>query len=155
MKGAIDSRIAEEQARQRPLQASPSRSNSVSRRTPRSGSPAVRNGRNRSIENEAGDTPAQGPDPKEFEAEFVIADEEAPSRAATPQPQASKGNDNDDGKALVDKSSGSAEITPGAASQSQSERSNADTGLPTEVRVKLRKLERLETRYQGKHPVDR
>lgn len=72
---------------------------------------------------------------------------------ATPLPQASKSNDNDDGKDPFDKRSENAEVTSGNAKKSHPEATTADTGLPTEIRVKLRKLERLESRYQGRRPA--
>ena len=151
LKGAIDSRIAEEQARQRALQTTPSRSNSTARKPPsRSSSPAVRAARRRPTDNGTGDPTAKGPDPKDFEPEFVIGDEELLSRKGTPQPQDGRNPDiSEDGQTEKATSVDSAQVESKDAAV-QDEAPAAVTELPKEVRVKLRKLERLESRYQGK-----
>jgi len=150
LKGAIDSRIAEEQARQRAaaLAGTPSRSNSgsIRRNAPPIGSPARQSSRQRErndISNE------KGPDPSEFDADFVIGDDESavPSRSATPRLETAE-------KRVEGKeAAGEAEKQPGA-DDAASVLSDASTAvqrpeeLPTEVRVRLRKLDRLEGRYQ-------
>ena len=154
LKGAIDSRIAEEQARQRVSQSSPSRSNSGARRPPsRSSSPAVRAARNRQAESKGGDPAQKGPDPKEFEPDFVIDDEDLPSRSVTPRPGQTKNGE-------VKSVETTAEQAPAGdgGQQPKEEKESGETSpatatapeLPTDVRVKLRKLEKLEARYQGK-----
>ncbi|KAI9820314.1 MAG: hypothetical protein M1827_005936 [Pycnora praestabilis] len=137
LKGAIDSRIAEEQARQKAVQPPLSRSSSSARRSSsRTVSPSRRQGRARNREkgDSNGASKAQ-PDPSEFDPEFVIEDEDVTSRAATPVlgKERSEGAEGDDvvgkGKPLAEEPEASPE-------------------LPTEVRAKLRKLEKLESRYQ-------
>lgn len=155
MKGAIDSRIAEEQARQRNAQYSPSRSASSSKRPTsrnRAASPAVRAARPKPTENKSDSGPQKGPDPKEFEPEFIIEDEDTMSRTGTPKPVEGK----DEGGPITE---ATAEIPIGQDGERQvdeekmSEQAAVDAALelPTDVRVKLRKLERLESRYQGRH----
>ena len=153
IKGAIDSRIAEEQARQRASQSSPSRSNSGARKPPsRSASPAVRAARNRQVESKGGDPAQKGPDPKEFEPDFVIDDEDLPSRSVTPRPTPEKSGEVTSGETTVDKA-----LSVNGGQQAK-EKGSGDGSpapapvveLPTDVRVKLRKLEKLEARYHGK-----
>ncbi|MCJ1281390.1 hypothetical protein MMC26_000709 [Xylographa opegraphella] len=152
LKGAIDSRIAEEQARQRNAQQLPARSNSVARRPSsrsRTSSPAVRSARARPGDSKTGDIPEKGPDPKEFEPEFVIEDEDVISRAGTPRPVHVKDGESQSGEAVAEKSA-----APDGERQPEEDRGSekvsqvAALELPSEVRVKLRKLERLESRYQ-------
>ena len=148
-KTAIDTRIAEEQARQRALQGSPSRSNSGAKKpAARTASPAVRAARNRSVDSKGTDAPSKGPDPSEFEPEFVIEDEEVITRATTPQPGQAEKQENlgNDGPTSSHPDT-DAPSTAQKGDDSQAQPASPD--LPTEVRVKLRKLERLETRYQG------
>jgi len=90
-------------------------------------------------------TTVRGLDPSEFENAFVIEDEsEEPSRVGTP----SIGEENSATMA------GSNATEAGEGSEKGAEKV-ADTTpqppaeLPAEVRVKLRKLEKLEAKYQG------
>ena len=92
---------------------------------------------------------AKGPDPSEFDPEFVIGEEdEQPGRAATPRPKekaqptdpaAGSGNANDN----EDKAAGDADKKP-----------DAEPELPPEVHTRLRKLDKLEPKYSGRqeHP---
>lgn len=138
----IDSRIAEEQARQKSSQEALSRSNSARRPPGPNGSPSRRPGRPR--RNTA--TPIRGPDPKEFEADFAIGDEEGSTRSGTPQPEstapsdagATEENNNEGTKAPVEEGA----ATTGT-NQSPSE-------LPPEIRAKVRRLDKMETRYHGR-----
>ena len=151
MKGAIDSRIAEEQARHRALQnASPSRSSSVSSRSgARDSSPAVRSRANRPLARNNGDEPSKGPDPQEFEPEFVIDDDDAPSRTLTPQPSRENNGTATTGDASNDGSSEANSESTTLKGDEDGQATKAPPELPSDVRVKLRKLERLEARYQG------
>jgi hypothetical protein len=154
LRDAIDSRIAEEQARQKSAQDNISRSNSA-RRPPNSNlSPGQRSRPRRNT-----GTPVRGPDPKEFEAEFAIGDDEDSSRSATPRletpedvsetttlAETEHGEDGEKGKtkAPVD--------TPGKENASTAEKgptSQPTIELPAEVRGKLRRLDKLEVRYHG------
>ena len=149
MKGAIDSRIAEEQARQRTSQDSPSRSNS---RTQRSSSRTVplnlRAVRSEGPESEDGKSFTKGPDPSEFEPDFVIDEDSTPSRSTTPKPSQRKGDN-------ATASEVPTEAPPpynGKESQKKDGEKDAIASsgeLPTDVRVKLRKLEKLESKYHG------
>lgn len=150
LKGAIDSRIAEEQARQRAAATggTPSRSNSTSirRGAPQNGSPVRRSSRQR----ERNDILSErGPDPSEFDADFVVGDDDSsvPSRVGTPRPEAVKERPEEK------ETTTEGEKQP-AADDATSTLSGASTLAPhpeelsADVRVKLRKLERLEGRYQ-------
>ena len=91
--------------------------------------------------------PAKGPDPAEFEPEFVV-DDEAPSRSETPRPTNGRtddvlGEQKMNGSAGRELSQDDGEI----ASTAEAPRTSSD--LPTDIRVKLRKLEKLESRYHG------
>lgn len=148
LKGAIDSRIAEEQARQKALQSSPSRSNSTVRRSSsRTVSPSKRQARTRDRSGKDIDA-EKGPDPSEFDRAFVVDDEESSSRVGTPGPGAERsgsamieGAGNDKAPVEDNKESNGKVVEDGDAP--------APPELPTDVRVKLRKLDKLESRYQG------
>lgn len=142
LKNAVDARIAEEQARQKAL-ASPTSSGSptsaVRRSTSiRSESPAKGTASRRKLAAGEGTNDARGPDPAEFEKAFVIDDEsETPTRVGTP--------------ALLDEKS---ELLAGQMPDLSLE--NVEQGaeaikpveLPPDVKAKLRKLDKLESRYQ-------
>ena len=98
------------------------------------------------------DLSQRGPDPAEFDPEFVVGDEDVPSRAGTPRPTQSKSEVNMEGESVKEKAIaadangglGEGELKDGVGS--------VVPELPTNVRVKLRKLEKLESRYQGIRP---
>ncbi|KAL6718309.1 Golgin imh1 [Lecanora helva] len=142
--GAIDSRIAEEQARARVFQASPSRSNSnTGRSTSRNISPSKKSSR-QARGRQDGDLQTKGPDPSEFEPEFVIEDEEH-SRSRTPKPNPERdGDPPKDQKNEIARDEGNHESGESVASVEESKELSE---LPTDVQVKLRKLEKLESRY--------
>ncbi|MCJ1384148.1 hypothetical protein MMC17_007264 [Xylographa soralifera] len=151
LKGAIDSRIAEEQARQRNAQQLLARSNSGTKRPSsrsRTSSPAVRSARARPGESKSGDIPEKGPDPREFEPEFVIEDEDVISRAGTPKPVHVKNGEAQSGEAAGKPAAADVERQPEENRDSEKAPQEATLEVPTDVRVKLRKLERLESRYQ-------
>lgn len=91
----------------------------------------------------------KGPDPSVFEGAFVIEDDsEDPSRAGTPAPPELKGEKMSE--------NGTNEETPrdseaGVVSEKvdSAPKPPAIAELPPDVRTKLRKLEKLEARYQG------
>lgn len=177
IRDAIDTRIAEEQARQKTAQENLSRS--ASARRPNNNSNNLSPGQ-RSRQRRHSGTPVRGPDPKEFEAEFAIGDDESDSRAGTPRvetPDASsevhtadgegaedaetKEDDNKtEGKAektQADKKNGKAASTATDKSNSKEDASAADAGsadqasaeLPAEIKGKLRRMDKLESRYRG------
>lgn len=137
LRDAIDARIAEEQARQKAAQDSISRSNSSRRQ-------AARPARQR---RESG-PPARSPDPTEFEAEFAIGDDDSSSRSATPrqdgsttQESGAQGNNADtkqSGESAGKEAAPDAEPRPAPSSE-----------LPADVRSRLRRLDKLESKYQG------
>ena len=145
LKGAIDNTIAQEQARQRLTHSSPSRSASTTQRSSsRNLSPSKRSARaHHSRRQETGDATTKGPDPSAFEPEFVIDDDDL-SRSGTPKPAA-------DPEAVREKPNQDPPTENDSASPhgAQEESPQRSTELPTEVRVKLRKLDKLESRYHG------
>lgn len=149
LKGAIDSRIAEEQARQKAIQSPPSRSSSSIRRSSsRTVSPSKRQGRARERERKDNDTAEKGPDPSEFEPEFVVDDEESRSRVGTPGPGAERSGGVAVGGAVKEKALAEETKEPNGRLAEDGD-GPAPPELPTDVRVKLRKLDKLESRYQG------
>ncbi|KGQ01924.1 hypothetical protein PAAG_11315 [Paracoccidioides lutzii Pb01] len=141
IKGAIDSRIAEEQARQKLAQEahSLSRPNSSTRRSNiRADSRTARLKRENSF-------PAKSPDPAEFDVEFVVGDDDSSTRTNTPvQMQETSG----DVKASGDKEGAGERGRESARPSDAIPGETTQTELPTEVRVKLRRLDKLEGRYQ-------
>ncbi|KAI1907822.1 Golgin imh1 [Ophidiomyces ophidiicola] len=138
LRGAIDARIAEEQARQRAGQDSLSRSNSAARRT--NASPARQSGA-RTKRNNSFLT--RSPDPSEFDAEFVIGDDDSSTRTSTPRPEPEASVNGAAGES-DDKVAEPARSTPPPGKPAPP----TSTELPTDVRVKLRRLDKLESRYQ-------
>jgi hypothetical protein len=150
LKGAIDSRIAEEQARQKSASSADttvSRSASASKRlTSRTGSPSSRPRKPKPKDNEV--NTARGPDPSEFENAFVIEDEsEEPSRVGTPSIGEEK---------VTTMAEGNAPTEAGASGESKEKAAETLEGPPKapelspEIRTKLRKYEKLESKYQGR-----
>ncbi|KAI9891038.1 MAG: hypothetical protein M1814_003389 [Vezdaea aestivalis] len=133
LKGAIDSidsRISEEQARQK---AAPARSNSA--RRPRNSSSLARRDKDDSVIQATSQS-----DPADFES--VLSDaSDLPSRSATPgTPNVQDGEASKSKK--VDQGDGPRGASPAEAL------SSALSDLPTEVRVKMRRLEKLEIKFQ-------
>ena len=106
--------------------------------------------RSRQTELKPSDLAQRRPDPKEFEPDFVIEDDEIPSRAATPRPVQVKDGEAESASTVEGKTS-----TENDDQQVEGEKASApvisDTlpELPRDVQVKLRKLEKLESRYKG------
>ncbi|RKF75147.1 Golgin IMH1 [Golovinomyces cichoracearum] len=139
LKGAIDSRIAEEQARQKALASSPlARSlSSLSRAESReySQNPIKEKRQENGVD-------AEGADPYEFEKAFIIEDEEEMAPKELPE-------------AMPDQSINTKEINTNRVCEENTPGDNIDPSttsqqprLSTEIKAKLRKLERLETKYQ-------
>jgi chromosome segregation ATPase len=147
LKGAIDSRIAEEQARQRTAvqSASPSRTGSDAgrRSLSRNLSPSKR-----PRPREKADLPAEkGPDPSEFDSDFAAGSDTAGNdfskKDASEQNVEARKTDSEGappgtGETKMNMENGEVTTTP----------AQRNGELPTDVRVKLRKLERVEGRYQ-------
>ncbi|KAJ5715580.1 uncharacterized protein N7483_012761 [Penicillium malachiteum] len=156
LRDAIDSRIAEEQARQKSAQDNISRSNSA-RRPPSNLSPGQRSRPRRNT-----GTPVRGPDPKEFEAEFAIGEDDASSRSGTPRLEtpepssevASSAGDQTEEKETAPSTTEASETTTekekeSAASGETDPGKSTSAELPAEVKAKLRRLDKLESRYHG------
>ncbi|KAI9861942.1 MAG: hypothetical protein M1813_005012 [Trichoglossum hirsutum] len=152
LKATIDSRIAEEQARQRAaaqeISSSPSRSDSIAARrsSSRRTSPSKRHGRPRLPDHNDRDAVAGGPDPSEFEPEFVIGEDDVDSRAGTPLPKEKPSQEENAGAGGENPPAGDGADVKEKQIESKASSSLGD--LPTDVRVKLRKLDKLESRYQ-------
>ncbi|KAI4170821.1 MAG: hypothetical protein LQ343_004710 [Gyalolechia ehrenbergii] len=142
LKGAIDSRIAEEQARQRSVLTSPPPSGPARKPSSRAESPAKQ-----SLRPTASSRPNGAvSDPAEFEPEFVIDDSDVPSRSGTPRsaPARSESSIKEPAREVTEEAR-DGEETHGKAIQDG--QSAAPSELPTDIRMKLRKLEKLEGRY--------
>lgn len=141
LKGAIDSRIAEEQARQRTSQQSPSRSNSNARRPSiRASSPTKRVTRRK-------DEDPSPKDPSEFEPDFGIENEDGSGNSGIPRLSQKK-------EGVIGASEVPREAHPSAMNRSEGDRASiVDTAtsldLPADIRTKLRRLDKLESRYHG------
>lgn len=150
LKGAIDSRIAEEQARQKSAGAAGttvSRTGSTSKRPAgRTDSPSSRPRKPKAKDNEV--NTARGPDPSEFENAFVIEDEsEEPSRVGTPAIGEEKTPTMAEGNAPVE--SGASGESKEKPAEKPVETTTKAPEMSPEIRAKLRKLEKLESKYQG------
>ncbi|KAJ5798572.1 uncharacterized protein N7503_007868 [Penicillium pulvis] len=157
LRDAIDSRIAEEQARQKSAQDNISRSNSA-RRPANSNLPPGQRSRPRRNTG----TPVRGPDPKEFEAEFAIGDDES-SRSGTPRLEtpdpasevaSSAGDRTEETESQTAPSSTDApEKTTDKEKETAAPATDMETNkpapaeLPIDVKAKLRRLDKLESRY--------
>jgi hypothetical protein len=141
IRGAIDARIAEEQAKQRTTPATPPRSSSAQRRSgSRNLSPSKRSTKSKDGDSSKGAPAGKGPDP----SEFVIGDEEdQPSRASTPRPKEKAHS----GEGASEDGSEKKEDDKEAVAD---EKSDKTPDIPPEVQLRLRKLHKLEPKYTGK-----
>lgn len=107
-------------------------------------SPAKRGVRQAARGRDDGDPPARGPDPADFESGFAVDDDDVTKAGALKSQSNQNGND----KTMQ-------ETAPQQVSQEINkssppiEDSGALSELPTDVRDKLRKLEKYESRYHG------
>lgn len=90
----------------------------------------------------------KGPDPADFESEFAIDDDDL-RRSGTPKPQS---NQNGSTKRMQENAPQQSSQETNETSTSAGE-SSASSDLPTDVRDKLRKLERYESRYHGRSRI--
>lgn len=138
----LDSKIAEEQAKQLQGQASGLRRNPSGAKRP--------NSRTSSRTGEGDRFASQrGPDP----SEFVIEDEDGPSRVSTPKPPelgaTAKGEEGDGLKA--DKTERASEDKDNKPKDIQAGlKPSGNDGLPQDIQIKLRRLQKLESKYNGK-----
>lgn len=147
---AIDSRIAEEQARQKTAQENLSRSKT----TRRPGQSTAPGQRARPRRNTGTSTPVRGPDPKEFEPEFAIGDDEGSSRSGTPRVETPDVTSEVTTPGEADRAAQpEAKTTADDAKESSSQDAPVEdkpVELPPDVKARLRRLDKLESRYQGK-----
>lgn len=145
----LDSKIAEEQEKQKGGQPSGVKRTPSAARRPngRNDSPATRpSSRLRNTEVDRGVPVGRGPDP----SEFIIDDDDTPSRTATPKPQVK------DEEEIPVKEGHATEGQPAEKAAEPVSRSQEKAmaplrdGEPTpDVQAKLRKLQKLENKYQG------
>jgi hypothetical protein len=157
IRGAIDARIAEEQAKQRTTPSVPPRSGAArTRSTSRNLSPSKRTAKSKDADSKAAPT-GKGPDPSEFDPEFVIGEEdEQPSRSGTPKPKekapAAEGaadEGSDEKKESEAQTTG--EDKPDTADTT--EKAEKAPEVPAEVKTRLRRLDKLEPKYFGVYAV--
>ncbi|KAI9749241.1 MAG: hypothetical protein M1815_002631 [Lichina confinis] len=149
LKGAFDS-IAEEQARLSATQASSSRSNSTARQSRTSNaSPAGRQSRSRRAAraDPNGNGSRVPVDPAEFDRQVLEDGDESSSGTGTTSAEKEKVDD-----AGVDSRPESGDLLAADDTQSkdgpvEARGTSVSFELPTDVRVKLRKLEKLEERF--------
>ncbi|KIW90730.1 uncharacterized protein Z519_08513 [Cladophialophora bantiana CBS 173.52] len=160
LKGVIDSHIAEEQARQRQAANSAQAARTPQKRRPQAQNGSRQRAGSRLREQQTNVSTEKGPDPSEFEPEFAIGGDESavPSRAGTPRPEGT-GKEKEQVKeedAPVSEDGGDthtlAESADSKVSTVSDVNGNTTTSLrpqdlPTEVRVKLRRLDRMESKY--------
>lgn len=151
IRGAIDARIAEEQARQRSAQEAASTAARPARR------PSTRTATNTRQRSNSNLPQTRGPDPKEFE--FSIGDDDSTgtpasglSRAGTPRLETAS---NISASTTVDsaQSEGLEQTEGGEKKDAVEERKDnmeKPPELPIEVRSKLRRLDKIESKYHGR-----
>ena len=87
--------------------------------------------------------PGKGPDPSEFDPDFVIGEEDAPSRSITPRPkEKANATDSTEGEEK-DKEDGKEQST------AEEEKPDSQPEIPPEIQTRLRKLDKLEPKYSG------
>ncbi|EHK96363.1 putative Golgin IMH1 [Glarea lozoyensis 74030] len=150
LKGAIDSRIAEEQARQKTVAGSSapvSRSNSTAKQpSSRTASPSTGTRPRRAKPKDGDASPARGPDPSEFEDGAFVIEDEAEDVAAGAAIDGEKiVTAEADTTREVQRSNGEGENVPEKVTQSRPH----VTELPADVRAKLQRLENLQSKYKG------
>lgn len=146
IRGAIDARIAEEQAKSRPARppTTPARSGSATRRSDsRTQSPSKRTAKGKDEDSSKNAPAGKGPDPSTFDPEFVVGEEdEQPSRVGTPQPK--------------EKVPSTEPATDNGLEKQEDEKATEADGkqdkapeVPAEVQIRLRRLDKLEPKYTG------
>jgi hypothetical protein len=150
LRGAIDARIAEEQARQKATQpTTPSRSSSTARRSnSRNLSPSKRTARSKDGDSSKAAPAGTGPDPSEFDPEFVIGEEDdQPSRAGTPRPK-EKAQPAEDVAENGENGEGKKEEEEGPTAEVEV-KPEQPPELPRDIQLRLRRLDKLDPKYTG------
>lgn len=97
----------------------------------------------------------RGPDPKEFEAEFAIGDDDISSRSATPRPESTDfsekpaAENGEQAEGAVGAPTNEKPVSNEKESESTTDANQPPLELSPEVKAKLRRLNKMETRYQG------
>ena len=154
----LDSKIAEEQAKQqRAGQASPvKRTPSGTRRASARGDSPAKRPSSRLRGGGDGETApvGRGPDP----SEFVIEDDDFPSRATTPRPAVKQESDGAGRAEQVEEQQVPAASNEETTLEKQAEKPTEkmpslplDGDLSQDIQQKLRKLSKLESRYHGQY----
>lgn len=92
----------------------------------------------------------RGPDPTEFEPEFAIGDDDSSSRSGTPRPESSGAPENTQGENAEQNQGPGENATNEKEGEPEAESVPAAPDLPPDVKAKLRRLAKMETRYQGR-----
>lgn len=92
----------------------------------------------------------RGPDPTEFEPEFAIGDDDSSSRSGTPRPESSGAPENTQGENAEQSQGPGENATNEKEGEPEAEFVPAAPELPPDVKAKLRRLAKMETRYQGR-----
>lgn len=90
----------------------------------------------------------KGSDPSDFEPEFVLDDADGLSRSSTPKPALAR-SDSSTKDPLQNSAEETQNVEGNAGKALQDGPTAAPQELPTDVKVKLRKLDKLESRYHG------
>ena len=150
MKGAIDSRIAEEQARQKASQSSPSRSSSSARQARiRTASPSTQSSRTREVGQDDQGNFSNQANPSDFEKALADDAEDGSPRTEAPKPEKVEPDEvSDNLHVSPEKASAAVDAEPKEASPANIE-AQKQPDLPVDVQLRLRRLEKLEAKYKG------
>ena len=146
IRGAIDARIAEEQAKQRTTPSVPPRGSVPPRRSnSRNLSPSKRPGAKvKDADSKAALPAGRGPDPSEFDPEFVIGEgDDQPSRTGTPKPKEQAPA----AETTTTAEDGSEKKEDSEKPTDTDEKSEKPPEIPPEVQTRLRRLDKLEPKY--------
>jgi hypothetical protein len=151
IRGAIDARIAEEQAKQRTTPSVPPRAGAARQRsTSRNLSPSKRSAKPKDADSKAAPT-GKGPDPSEFDPEFVIGEEDdQPSRSGTPKPKdKAPAAEATAGDGSEEKTEPDGQAAEGEDKSDKKDDTEKAPEIPAEVKMRLRRLDKLEPKYSG------
>jgi hypothetical protein len=126
----------------------PNRSSSTPRRSnSRNLSPSKRTTRSKDADSTKAAPAGKGPDPSEFDPEFVVGEEEdQPSRAGTPRPKEKA----QPAEASTENGAGNKGEEEGPTAEVE-EKAEQPPEIPPEIKLRLRKLDKLEPKYTGEY----
>lgn len=145
LKGAIDSRIAEEQAKTRALTESPNSSTSLARKTTAISTNQKRTRSKIKVEDDG----IRGPDPSEFEEDKFVIDSDDTGENKDEKAVTVLAEEQNTEKVPISLESTHKMDIPEQNKIDETKAEVAAAELPVEVKAKLRKLDKLESRYQG------